>query len=48
MAVCRIGRISAIFTLAEYFLVKKVGALDTKFAGTADSEHSMFKCLVNT
>ena len=29
------------------FSEKKVGALDTKFAETADSKHSIFKCLVN-
>ena len=27
---------------------KKVVALDGKIAGTADSKHSTFKCLVNT
>ena len=30
------------------FSEKKVGALDTKFAETADSKHSIFKYLVNT
>ena len=32
------------------FVIKEkwMGALDSKFAGTADSKHSMFKCLVNT
>ena len=29
-------------------LKKKVGALDMKIAGTADSKHSKFKCLVNS
>ena len=27
---------------------KKLGALDRKIAGTADSKHSTFKCLVNS
>ena len=30
------------------YCCKEFGALDRKIAGTADSKHSMFKCLVNT
>ena len=40
------GLIKNVYPLKEKW--KKVGAYDTKIAGTADSKHSMFKCLVNT